>query len=268
MAKSTRRKPSSRTTPGMSPGSLGGRGESWLTTAERKLLDGTLGRSLAEATQKQLQSTIVKARGLRDKWRDLFNRQMKSTKRTDRRGEPANSRSLDKAELFAAAVRRVEARLEELVEGVTAAVAGRKPAGRSPKSVRTAGHRAARASVRTSLAKLTRSGPRPAKPAAQPKPVPAPPAKPEPPATSPATGGPRRAGKPVTKPVTSKKARQAGKRKIAAAAAGAVGYDGRKQRSAKASATAARIKFDGLSTRRRGHTLVAGKRRQARRDGR
>ena len=66
----------------------------------------------------------------------------------------------------------------------------------------------------------------------------------------------------------SKKARQAGKRKVTAAAGGAVGYDPKQQRSAKASATAARIKFDGLSTRRRGHTLVAGKRKQARRDGR
>jgi hypothetical protein len=276
MAKSARRKPSVSKPSSSLFESGGSQVESWLTAAERKLLDGTLGRSLAAASQKQLQATMAKARSLRDKWQDLFNRQMKATKRTPRRAEHANSRSLDKAEMFAAAVRRVEARLGEMVDGVTAAVAGRKPAGRStkPKSARSAGHRATRASVRKSLAKMTGPATKPAKPAAAARPKPAqsrPAAKPGQAveaAASPAAGAGKRAGKPVTKPVTSKKARQAGKRKVAAAADGLVGYDSKKQRSAKASATAARIKLDGLSTRRRGHTLVAGKRKQARRDGR
>lgn len=187
------------------------RAESWLTAAERKLLDGTLGRSLAAATSKQLQATMAKARTLRDKWRDLFNRQMKASKRGGRGGEQVNSRSLDKADLFAAAVRRIEARLAELAGALAPSAA--EPAAST----------------------------RPAK--APPKPV-------------------------VTKPVKSKKARQAGALKAVAAGGSAVGYDPRKQRSAKASATATRIKLDGLSTRRRGHTLAAGKRKQARRDGR
>jgi hypothetical protein len=47
-----------------------------------------------------------------------------------------------------------------------------------------------------------------------------------------------------------------------------VRFNAVKQRSAKASATAARLKFDGKATRRTGHTLAAGKRRQAARDHR
>jgi hypothetical protein len=265
MAKSSRSTTRSRTT---SPAKPASRAEAWLTAAERKLLDGTLGRSLAEASQKQLQATVTKVRTLRDKWRDLFNRQMTSAKRTARRGEQVNSRSLDKADLFAAAVRRVESRLSELVDGVTTAVAGRPQPKRPTKSARAAGHRSARASVRKSLAKAT-GGAAPSKPAAT-KPA----AVQKVAAAKPAAkAAGEAAAKPLTrpaasKPAASKKARQAGKRKTIAAAGGAVGYDSKQQRSAKASATAARIKFDGLSTRRRGHTLVAGKRKQARRDGR
>ena len=273
--------------------------EGWLTAAERKLLDGTLGRSLAQATHKQLQVTMARARTLRDKWRDLFARQMKSAKRSSSRGETVNSRSMDKAELFAAAVRRVEARLEELLTGAAPAAGRRAPAAASAakpsKASRTAGHRGTRAAVRKSLAAAAEAGPKAsrkksvakkasskkatAKRGASKKPT----AKKAKPAaaksatatdrtaakqtTTGAAAGTRASGKGASK-ATSKKARQAGARKTAAAATGVVGYDRKKQRSAKASATAARIKFDGLSTRRRGHTLVAGKRRQARRDGR
>lgn len=267
MAKSSRSKTSVRKTPSTPLAKAGDQVASLLTAAERKLLDGTVGRTLVEASQKQLHSTMVKARRLRDKWRDLFNRQMKSSKRTARRGEPTNSRSLDKSELFAAAVRRIEGRLGELVDGVTTAVTGRKPASRSAKSVRTAGHRASRASVRKSLASLVETT---KLPAGRSKPAPASvPAGQSADATAGSgKGAAKRSGTPVTKPVASKKARQAGKRKAVAATGGVVNYDPKKRRSAKASATVARIKFDGLSTRRRGHTLMAGKRKQARRDGR
>jgi len=286
MAKSSK-KPVARSTPASEA-------EGWLTAAERKLLDGTLGQTLARASQKQLQATIARARMLRDKWRDLFARQMKSAKRSISRGETVNSRSLDKAELFAAAVRRVEARLGELLAGAAPAP-GRKPAttasaAKLSKASRTAGHRGTRAAVRKSLATAAEAGPKATrkkaaskkasvKKAASKKPTTK---KAKPAATKTATATDRTAAKQTTSGATagtrasgkaassasSKKARQAGTRKTAAAATGVVGYDRKKQRSAKASATAARIKFDGLSTRRRGHTLVAGKRRQARRDGR
>jgi hypothetical protein len=80
-------------------------------------------------------------------------------------------------------------------------------------------------------------------------------------------------GKPATRPTktpTSKKARQAGKlRTLAATGTGqAIHFDPKQQRSAKARGTVKQLKLDGLSTRRRGHTLAAGKRKQARRDGR
>ena len=273
--------------------------EGWLTAAERKLLDGTLGQTLARASQKQLQATMARARTLRDKWRDLFARQMKSAKRSSHRGETVNSRSLDKAELFAAAVRRVEARLEELFTGAAPApgrrAAATASAAKPSKASRTAGHRGTRAAVRKSLAAAAEAGPKAARKTAaskkatskqatskQPASKKATAKKVKPAATKTATAtdrtaakqktasaaaGTRASGKTASK-ATSKKARQAGARKTAAAATGVVGYDRKKQRSAKASATAARIKFDGLSTRRRGHTLVAGKRRQARRDGR
>jgi hypothetical protein len=45
-------------------------------------------------------------------------------------------------------------------------------------------------------------------------------------------------------------------------------FDAAKQRSAKASAKAARLKFDGATTRRAGNALASTKRAQARRDGR
>ena len=270
-----------------SPRSTGSSPTTWLTAAEQRVLDSTVGSPLATATRNQLLAAIKQARSLRDKWRDLFTRQsLASKKGSARPNDPANTRSLEKAELFGAAVKRLEARIEELAEGISAAVGGvgrgkkssrtavAKPAS---KAVRQAGHRAARSSIRETLseavaginaagrrllgsAKPTATQPKAGKPSRASK------------ASSPAPA-PKPAGKPAartTKAATSKKARQAGKlRTLAAAGAGqSVHYDATKQRSAKARATVAQIKLDGLSTRRRGHTLAAGKRKQARRDGR
>jgi len=278
MAKSSRPTGSSSTT--------------WLTAAEQRVLDSTVGSSLASATRTQLQAAIKQARTLRDKWRDLFNRQSLTTKKGPARtNDPANTRSLEKADLFAAAVKRLEARIEELAEGISAAVGGTrggKPsrtaaAKPASKAVRQAGHRATRSSIRETLSEavagINAAGRRllgAAEPAAR-----------QPKAGQPAPGGkattggkaatPVAAARPAAKPAarptkaaTSKKARQAGKlRTLAASGTGqAMHFDPKKQRSAKASATAKQLKLDGLSTRRRGHTLAAGKRKQARRDGR
>ena len=259
----------------------------WLTSAEQRVLDSTVGLSLATATRIQLQAAIKSARALRDKWRDLFHRQsITSKKGPTRTNDPANTRSLEKAELFGAAVKRLEARVEELAAGISATVRGKrgtvKPtrtaaAKPASKAVRNAGHRATRSSIRESLsdavaginaagrrllgvAEPTSKQPKAGKPAASGK----------------ASRQAKAAGKPVARPAkaaqsaTSKKARQAGKlRSLAAAGTGqAIHFDPKQQRSAKARATATQIKLDGLSTRRRGHTLAAGKRKQARRDGR
>jgi hypothetical protein len=277
MAKSSRRTDTSST--------------AWLTAAEQRVLDSTVGSSLATATRNQLQAAIKQTRTLRDKWRDLFNRQSLTTKKgAARTNDPANTRSLEKAELFGAAVKRLEARIEELAEGISAAVGGKRGGGKpsrttaakpSSKLVRKAGHRATRSSIRETLSEavagINAAGRRllsAAEPAAR-----------QPKAGKPATGGKAatpaaatarpaaKAGKPATRPTkttASKKARQAGKlRALSAAGTGqAIHFDPKKQRSAKASATIKQIKLDGLSTRRRGHTLAAGKRKQARRDGR
>ena len=226
---------------------------SLLTLAERRILDSSVGRSLAEATQKQLQSTLAKARLLRNKWQDLFKRQTVAAKRTNQRGESVNTRSLDKSELFAAAVKRIEARITQAADAVAAAVTAledaaglsqvkkrvQKPA-LKPAQKKTASKAAAKAVRTKATAAKQTPGKRPAAGAAAPRAVPA------------------------------KKSRQAGVRKAlkASATGQAIGYDPKKQRSAKASATRAQLKLDGLATRRRGHDITSGKRKQARRDNR
>jgi len=261
-------------------GSLPG---TWLTAAEQRVLDSTVGSALVTATRNQLQLAIKRARGLRDKWRDLFNRQSLSSKKgAPRTNDPANTRSLEKAELFGAAVKRLEARIESLAEGIVASVGGGRPsrsvaAKPTSKAVRKAGHRAARSSIRETLSEtvaginaagrrlIGASAPRSKRPQAVASATVRKASKP----AGQATARPAKAAK-TAKTGASKKARQAGAlRALTAAGTGqAVHFDAKKQRSAKANATATRIKLDGLSTRRRGHTLAAGKRKQARRDGR
>ena len=260
----------------------------WLTAAEQRVLDATVGSPLATATRNQLLAAIKQARSLRDKWRDLFTRQsIASKKGAARTNDPANTRSLEKAELFGAAVKRLEARIEELAEGISAAVGGAvrgkktsrttvaKPAS---KAVRQAGHRAVRSSIRETLSEAVagiNAAGRRLLGAATPTPKQPKAGKPGTATKAAAAAAPAKpAGKPATrtaaKTTTSKKARQAGKlRALTAAGTGqSVHFDAKKQRSAKSRATVAQIKFDGLSTRRRGHTLATGKRKQARRDGR
>ena len=260
--------------------------QSLLTAAEKKLLDGTLGKSLAAATQPQLEAMRKQARVLRDKWQDLFKRQSITTKRSPASPtNDANSRSREKADLFSDAIKRVEARLTEIATSLAgtkpSVKAGRPSAARaSTKPTRQAAHRATRATIRGELAEamaainattkkivaeVTGSLKKPIKKSV------AAPAKLQP-ATAkqePNTAMPRKP-KPTTKPVTSKKARQAGRRK-ALAATGAnqlVTFDTKKQRSAKARATIARLKVDGEATRRKGFVVSNTKRKQAKRDSR
>lgn len=231
------------------------------TSAERAVLEATAGSTLLAASRKQLDTTLAQARSLRDKWRDLHAGQTRTTKRSAAAAPAANARTREKADMFTAAIERLQARLAEL--GLVAAPA--KPAAGKAvtKAARQAGHRTTRASVKGKLAAAaaeinsTRS-PRPAaKPAARPvKAV---------------------AAQPAATPAPAVKPKKAGKKQRPTAKAAAVlakgggqpvRFDAVKQRSAKASATAARLKFDGKATRRTGHTLAAGKRRQAARDHR
>lgn len=227
------------------------------TSAERAVLEATAGSTLLAASRKQVEKTLAQARSLRDKWRDLHASQARTTKRAAAAGPAANARSREKADMFTAAIDRLQARLAEL--GLVAAPA-KSAAGKSvTKAARQAGHRTTRASVKGKLAATaaeinsTRSLRPAAKPAARPV----------------------VAVVPAVAPAPVAKSKKAGKKQRPTAKAAAVlakgggqplRFDAVKQRSAKASAT--RIKLDGKLARRGSHTLAAGKRRQAARDQR
>lgn len=226
------------------------------TSAERAVLESTAGKALVAASRKQLEKTLAQARALRDKWRDLHAGQARRTKRTAADAAGANARSRTKADAFTAGIERLQARLAEF--GLLPAAA--RPTKAVTKAARKAGHRATRAEVRGSLAAVAAeiTSSRRSKPAAKP-----------------AAAVARTASK-AAKKVGAKPGRKAGKKRRPAATAAAVlasggqplRFDVAQQRSAKASATAARLKLDGKLTRRGGHVLAAGKRRQAARDRR
>jgi hypothetical protein len=259
--------------------------KSLLTAAEKKLLDGTLGKSLAAATQPQLESIRKQARALRDKWQDLFKRQSVATKRSPvSPTNDANTRSREKADLFSDAIKRVESRLAELAASLTGTKpvvkAGRPSAARaSKKPARQAAHRATRATIREelsdSMAFINEAARKLVSSSTGRKPPKAMPTSPETKAAAAGTndtptGKPPARVKKMPKPIPSKKARQAGKRK-ALGVTGAnqlVTFDPKKQRSAKARATIARLKVDGEATRRKGFVVSNTKRKQAKRDSR
>ena len=93
------------------------------TAAERKVLDATAPKALATAGEAQVKSLLRQARVLRDKWRDLLDKQARKTKRAAKKPglfkatalTTANDRSRQKSDLLAAAVARVESRLGEFL---------------------------------------------------------------------------------------------------------------------------------------------------------
>lgn len=233
------------------------------TSAERALLESTAGKQLVAASRKQLEQTLAQARTLRDKWRDLYAAQARKTKRAAG-GAGANARSRTKADAFTAGIERIQARLAEF--GL--ATAPRRPQPGVTKAVRTAGHRSTRARVKGGLAaaaaEITRSrdAASVAKPAAKRA------ARPATAAARPAPATPKPAAKKLSKKPSKKRRPAATTAAVLATGGQPLRFDVAKQRSAKASATAARLKLDGKLTRRGGHVLAAGKRRQAVRDRR
>jgi hypothetical protein len=177
-----------------------------------------------------------------------------------------NQRTKAKHDVFDGAVKRFEARLAEFAAGVRAAVGGKPSrltaAAKPTKAARTKSAREGRASVRSELkeavAEFNHGRKRvKAKPATKTsaKAAVAKPAAPVAVAVAPAT---RTVSKKRKKPVAPQ----------AAVAQKRFALDAAQQRSAKASAKAARLKFDGATTRRAGNALASTKRAQARRDGR
>jgi hypothetical protein len=70
---------------------------------------------LSKAVHADVQALLVRTRTFRDKWRALTGEQTRVVKRAPRAVAEANARTRAKADLFDAAVKRVEARLKALV---------------------------------------------------------------------------------------------------------------------------------------------------------
>ena len=203
-----------------------------LTKAEKIFLDSSIGQSLAKATHVQVQAAAKQARVLRKKWRDLHESQMRSTKRTAGAAtRPTNARSLEKHNLFSAAVIRLEKRLAELASLVTSSPVSKSLA----KKTVAASKKVGLVAKRVKVAAQAKIAPR-AKIAAR---------------------------------VSARASRAAVRADLSAlSTTQAIQFDRVKQRSALTAAKAGRIKQEGLGTRRLGHAAARGKRAQARRDTR
>jgi hypothetical protein len=203
-----------------------------LTKAEKSFLDSSIGQSLAKATHVQVQAAAKQARVLRKKWRDLHESQMRSTKRTAGAAtRPTNARSLEKHNLFSAAVIRLEKRLAELASLVTSSPVSKSLA----KKTVAASKKVGLVAKRVKVAAQAKIAPR-AKNAAR---------------------------------VSARASRAAVRADLSAlSTTQAIQFDRVKQRSALTAAKAGRIKQEGLGTRRLGHAASRGKRAQARRDTR
>ena len=203
-----------------------------LTKAEKIFLDSSIGQSLAKATHVQVQAAAKQARVLRKKWRDLYESQMRSTKRTAGAAtRPTNARSLEKHNLFSAAVIRLEKRLAELASLVTSSPVSKSLA----KKTVAASKKVGLVAKRVKVAAQAKIAPR-AKIAAR---------------------------------VSARASRAAVRADLSAlSTTQAIQFDRVKQRSALTAAKAGRIKQEGLGTRRLGHAASRGKRAQARRDTR
>jgi len=237
---------------------------SLLTTAEQRVLHSSMGAAIAKASREQVEAAMARARVLRDKWRDLHEAQTRSTKRSAKAGTGVNQRTKAKHDVFDGAVKRFEARLAEFAAGVRAVVAGKASrltaAAKPTKAARTKAARGGRASVRTELkeaaAEINRARkPKNKKVKAAAKAAVVTSAAPAEVAVVPAV---RAKSKKRKKPLAPQ----------AVAAQKRFGFDVAQQRSAKTSAKAAMLKFDGATTRRAGNALASTKRAQARRDGR
>ena len=203
-----------------------------LTKAEKSFLDSSIGQSLAKATHVQVQAAAKQARVLRKKWRDLYESQMRSTKRTAGAAtRPTNARSLEKHNLFSDAVVRLEKRLAELASLVTSSPISKSLA----KKTVAASKKVGLVAKRVKVAAQAKIAPR-AKIAAR---------------------------------VSARASRAAVRADLSAlSTTQAIQFDRVKQRSALTAAKAGRIKQEGLGTRRLGHAAARGKRTQARRDTR
>jgi hypothetical protein len=111
------------------------------TEPEFALVAASRPASLRSLTPRLLRMKVVRARGLRDKFRDLAHRQTREARRkAPSRGKAAraSTRTVEKAELFAEVLRRFEGRAEKLdLEArtePTAAVSTGRPSARASRA--------------------------------------------------------------------------------------------------------------------------------------
>jgi len=250
------------------------------TAAERKLLDSSIGASLAKATHAQIDAAAAKARTLRDKWRDLSAAQGRVSKRGsgDRTGVPA--RSVEKATAFHECVERFETRLAELVGGFGGAIRKTTTARAKARDKTIAGRKARRTAIKPEapaprvkpipapapIAKVAVPKSRPAKVARKAKPAPA--SKPAAVPAAPTAVAVPPVAAPRTVRTISKKTHIDRLGVSGRTGTQSVRLDQAKQRSALTDAKAGRLALKGADTRRAAHTMSRGKKNQARRDSR
>jgi hypothetical protein len=258
---------------------------------ELQIVEATRRNALAKLGTADLKKHVTLARRLRNKWRDLSDRQRRRTQsEQNARVTEDNERSQQKAELFGEVLTRLETQLASLAAAAKGPQPKKPAAGKVTKQVRSSEHRSQRAEVRKKLEDkrvLLTSAQAPAvEPTAPPAVAPAPPAD----APAPAQPAAKAAGKAAkasakkaakaAKPVAPK-AKRAAKKKPASQASvskaappvappttGATSPKDTKQVRVKAVAKQARIQASGLTTRTRGHVSARGKRSQSRRDSR
>jgi hypothetical protein len=236
----------------------------WCTAAELKLLESSQGPALETAGAADLRSRIVRVRTMRDKWRDLYTHQRRQVQaKQAARGNDRNRRSLEKSELFARALARLEAQLATVADAPTPPPAASTRA-KPTKSKRTLGHRDARARTRAEL--KTKRAALSTKPAVAPAPVA--PAPPPAPATASAPPAPAASAAP---PAAKKSARSTKRsapqpKTKAKKAAATLSPTPKTTKAAHHAVKRTRIKMSGKDTRFKGHVSARGKRAQARRD--
>ena len=240
--------------------------KSLCTVTELRLIESSHGPVLEKADAVRLKKKIALARELRDKWRDLFERQRREVQQNQvARVNEKNQRSETKISLFASALARFEEQLAKVSSG-SATPAAKKTSSRATpvKAQRVQAHRVTRSRTKEQLKELqvAKSGTK--KPT-----VPAPAATTA--VTSPAatsSAGKVKSKLPVKKVAklaTAKAVRSSNLKptKTAAKTKSALPAS----IAAKAAAKSTRIKVSGKDSRVRGHVSAAGKRSQARRDG-
>lgn len=128
-----------------------------LSKQEFELFEASLSDRITSFTAPQLRVKVDRARGLADKYRDLFRRQARTTREKTGSGRgntgAANERTDKKARIFGEALARFEARLEKLEAKKRAAGKPKTPGSRASAraSDRKAATRAKRRTTRSDV---------------------------------------------------------------------------------------------------------------------